>query len=73
MVSAVNNRSFLQETNNNLPVTIETTSTFDFHESVSRPFAGISQQQISDLPIDKLYEMMSKNWSREKMMFDKKC
>ena len=24
------------------PVTIETTSTFDFHESVSRPFAGIS-------------------------------
>ena len=24
------------------PVTIETTSTFDFHESVCRPFAGIS-------------------------------
>lgn len=28
------------------PITIETSSTIDFHESVSRPFAGISQQQI---------------------------
>lgn len=55
------------------PVTIETASTIDFHESVSRPFAGISQQQISELPIDQLYQMMSKNWNKDKMMFDRKC
>ena len=59
MVSGLN-RSFQQLDDNKKtsvvpPVTIETTSTFDFHESVSRPFAGISQQQITDLPIDQLY------------------
>ena len=85
MISGIN-RSFFENTRSDaqfdkktsIPgypqaITIETSSTIDFHESVSRPFAGISQQQITELPIDKLYQMMSKNWNKDKMMFDKKC
>ena len=52
------------------PITIDNTSTIDFNESVSRPFAGISQQQVADLPVDQLYQMMAKNWNKEKALFE---
>ena len=34
-----------------MPITLDNSS-IEFTESVARPFAGISQQQITDLPVD---------------------
>ena len=52
-----------------MPVTLDNSS-IEFTDSVARPFAGISQQQITDLPVDQLYNMMSKNWNKDKILFE---
>jgi hypothetical protein len=47
-------------------VTIDTSS-YEIQESISRTYAGISKQAIDSLPVEQLYEMMSRNWTKEKI------
>ena len=51
------------------PITIETTS-LEFAESTARPFGGISQFEIYNMNIDQIYQAMSKNWNKDKLMFE---
>jgi len=43
------------------------TSSYEMQESINRTYARISKQAIDNLPVEQLYEIMSKNWTKEKI------